>query len=128
MIVLDASVLIGYLDAEDSHHEAAESLLAREIDDDFAASPLTLAEVLVGPARAGRLDDALSALRELEIEERQLPGDAAVRLARFRAGTGLRMPDCCVLMAAQEAESRVATFDRRLARAARDLGLVALTS
>jgi hypothetical protein len=63
VIVLDASVLIGYLDAEDGQHQAAESLLAREIDDDFAASSLTLTEVLVGPVRADRTDDALAALR-----------------------------------------------------------------
>lgn len=105
-----------------------ESVLAREIDEDFAASSLTLAEVLVGPVRAGRLDDALSALRDLEIEERQFPADAAVRLAQLHAGSGLRMPDCCVLMAAQEAGARVATFDRRLARAVQDIGLVALQS
>lgn len=128
MIVLDASVLIGYLDAEDAQHPAAETLLAREIDDDFAASSLTLAEVLVGPARARRLDDALSALRDLEVDERRFPADAAVRLARLRADTGLRMPDCCVLMAAQEAGARLATFDGRLGRAARSLGLVALQS
>lgn len=128
MIVLDASVLIGYLDADDSQHQAAESLLAREMDDDLAASPLTLAEVLVGPARAGRLDDVLSALRDLEIQELQFPADAAVRLGRLRADTGLRTPACCVLMAAREATARVATFDRRLARAAQDVGLVALDS
>ena len=128
MIVLDASVLIGYLDAEDAQHQAAETLLAREIDDDFAVSVLTLAEVLVGPARAGRLDDALSVLRALEVNERRFPDDAAIRLARLRADTGLRMPDCCVLMAAQEAGVRLATFDVRLAGAARSLDLVALQS
>jgi predicted nucleic acid-binding protein len=58
VIVLDASVLIAYLDAEDAEHRRAESLLAREIDDQFAANPLTLAEVLVGPARSRRLDEA----------------------------------------------------------------------
>jgi predicted nucleic acid-binding protein len=41
-------VLIAYLDSEDAQHARAESLLAREIDDEFAANPLTLAEVLVG--------------------------------------------------------------------------------
>lgn len=51
MIVLDASVLIAYLDSEDAHHTRAETLLAKEIDDDFAASSLTVAEVLVMPAR-----------------------------------------------------------------------------
>ncbi|MCV2489198.1 type II toxin-antitoxin system VapC family toxin [Geodermatophilus sp. YIM 151500] len=96
--VLDASVLIGYLDAEDSQHEAVESLLAREIDDDFAASPLTLAEVLVGPARAGRLDDARAALRDLEIGERQFPADAAVHLARLRARTAPWSASCLTIV------------------------------
>lgn len=36
MIVLAASVLIAYLDAEDFQHEPAEAMLAREIDDEFA--------------------------------------------------------------------------------------------
>ena len=36
MIVLDASVLIGYLDARDAHHDRASALLTREIEDDFA--------------------------------------------------------------------------------------------
>jgi predicted nucleic acid-binding protein len=128
VIVLDASVLIAYLDAEDAQHEAAESLLAREIDDEFAANPLTLAEVLVGPSRTGRLDAARSALRDLEIIERPFPADTAVRLAGLRADTGLRMPDCCVLLAAQDATARVAAFDARLLRAAEALGLVALRS
>jgi hypothetical protein len=82
--------------------------------------------VLVGPSRTGRLDAALSALRALEVEERPFPGDTAVRLARLRADTGLRMPDCCVLLAAQDAVARVAAFDDRLIRAAEGLGLVAL--
>ena len=58
MIVLDASVLIAYLDAEDAQHHTAESLLAREIDDQFAANPLTLAEVLCRPCQKRSLDEA----------------------------------------------------------------------
>ena len=126
MIVLDASVLIAYLDAEDAQHHKAESMLAREIDDDFAANPLTFAEVLVGPSRTGRLDAARSVLRELEIAEQPFPADTAVRLARLRADTGLRMPDCCVLLAAQDTSARLATFDERLVRGAEELGLDAL--
>ena len=128
MIVLDASVLIAYLDAEDAQHHRAESLLAREIDDQFAGNPLTLAEVLFGPARSGRLDEARTALRELEVVEQPFPSDTAVRLARLRADTGLRIPDCCVLLAAQDGAGRVAAFDDRLIRAAEALGLVALRS
>jgi predicted nucleic acid-binding protein len=128
VIVLDASVLIAYLDADDTHHHAAESLLAREIDDEFAANPLTLAEVLVGPTGAGHLDEARGALRALEVGEVPFPPDTFVRLAGLRAETGLRMPDCCVLLSGQDAAARIAAFDDRLVRAAEELGLVALRS
>lgn len=123
MIVLDASVLIAYLDGSDAQHQRAEALLAREIDDDFAASSVTLAEVLVAPARQQRLDTALEALAELDVEELSFPADAAVKLAQLRADTSLKMPDCCVLLVAEEIGARIASFDHRLIVAAsgRDL-------
>ncbi len=49
MIVLDASVLIAFLDSDDTHHAAAEQLLTQAVDDDLAVNSLTLAEVLVAP-------------------------------------------------------------------------------
>lgn len=126
MIVLDASVLIAYLDREDHLHDRAEALLAREIDDDFGVSPLSLAEVLVAPAREDRLDAVRHALADLDVQELPLPDDAAVRLAALRAGTRLKMPDCCVLLAAEDQRSRLASFDERLVAAAEQAGLVAL--
>lgn len=51
MIVLDASVLIGYLDGDDEHHEQAAALLAEAVDDDLGINCQTLAEVLVAPIR-----------------------------------------------------------------------------
>lgn len=118
MIVLDASVLIAYLDSDDDHHERAEELLAREIDDEFAVNSLTLAEVLVVPARVNRMPAARAALDALEVRELSFPADAGVRLAVLRAATMLKMPDCCVLLAAEESNARLASFDDRLARAA----------
>lgn len=126
VIVLDASVLIALLDGEDAHHQRAETLLAQEIDDDFAASSLTLAEVLVAPAREGRLDTVREALTDLEVEELPFPVDAAVKLAQLRAATGLKMPDCCVLLAAEGAEARIASFDDRLKNAAAGRNLAVL--
>jgi predicted nucleic acid-binding protein len=126
VIVLDASVLIAYLDGEDDHHAAAETLLAQAIDDDLAANSLTLAEVLVVPVRDGRLDQTLAALRDLEIQELPFPADTAVRLAQLRATAGLKMPDCCVLLAAEDAAARVASFDERLAQAAEKRNLPVL--
>ena len=118
VIVLDASVLIAYLDGEDDHHAAAEALLTQAIEDDLAANSLTLAEVLVVPARDGRLDQTLAVLRDLEIQELPFPADTAVRLAQLRATAGLKMPECCVLLAAEDAAAKVASFDERLAQAA----------
>lgn len=123
VIVLDASILIAYLDGDDSHHVAAEALLANALDDDLGVNPLTLAEVLVVPARDGRLEPTQAVLRDLEVEELPFPFDTAVRLARLRASTELRMPDCCVLLAAEDAAAALASFDDRLVQAAEDRDL-----
>jgi predicted nucleic acid-binding protein len=125
LIVLDASVLIAYLDGEDEHHGAAETLLGAAVEEDLGANPLTLAEVLVVPARDDRLELTQAALRALEIDELPFPADTAVRLAQLRFRTGLRMPDCCVLLAAEDARASVASFDARLLQAARDRRLSA---
>lgn len=126
MIVLDAGVLVAYLEGEHGHHEAAEALLAREIDDDFGADPLTLAEVLVVPARDDRLEEVRLTLRELE--EIPFPGDTAVELARLRSETGLKMPDCCILLAAEHVGARLASFDDGLRKAAAKRGLQTVTA
>jgi predicted nucleic acid-binding protein len=123
VIVLDASVIIAYLDGRDGHHAVAETLLAHAIDDDLAANSLTLAEVFVVPVRDGRLDPVRAALRDLEVQELPFTADTAVRLAQLRATTGLRMPDCCVLLAAEDAAASVASFDERLAQAVEDRNL-----
>jgi predicted nucleic acid-binding protein len=125
VIVLDATVLIAHLDGRDAHHEDAEERLLALADQPFGASPVTLAEVLVAPARTGRLADARAALEVLGVAELMLPADAAERLAELRATTELKLPDCCVLLAAEDAPGRVLTFDGRLAREAERLGLTA---
>jgi predicted nucleic acid-binding protein len=123
VIVLDASVLIAHLDEQDALHGRATNALEEVADQPLGCSLITLAEVLVGPAGAGRLEAARAALAELEVEEVPLGGDAPVRLAKLRAETGLRMPDCCVLLAAQDADAdAVVTFDDRLIKAAEGLG------
>lgn len=124
MIVLDASVLIAHLDAGDAHHERATQLMLGAVAEPLAASPLTLAEVLVGPARAGRVAAARAALDDLKIRAVPLEDDAPTQLATLRATSRLRLPDCCVLLAAQTTHAAVATFDERLADTASELGLV----
>lgn len=122
LIVLDASVLIGFLDSADVHHARARELLLAHADELLAASAVTLAEVLVGPVRLGRSTQVLEALRELEIASVPL-ADAELDLAELRASTGLRMPDCCVLLAARTLGGPVATFDADLHDAAAQIGV-----
>lgn len=123
MIVLDASVIIAHLDATDALHERATALLLGADSEGLGASPLSLAEVLVGPARAGRLDRAVAALDQLEVTSVNLDRDAPTRLALLRAGSSLKLPDCCVLLAAQQVHGAIATFDEALAATARRGGL-----
>ena len=124
MIVLDASVLIAHLDERDAQHELAVERLLEAAEQRLAASPITVAEVLVGPARAGQLEAARTALRELALLEVPLATDAAVRLAALRAETNLKLPDCCVLLAAEDARGgSILTFDERLGVQAAHLGL-----
>lgn len=118
MIVLDASVLIAHLDANDAHHDRATEVLADSSDQPWAASPLSLAEVLVGPARAGGLEDAQAVLRRLDVATVPLDDEAPARLAVLRAETRLKLPDCCVLLSAEQTRGEVATFDEQLAYAA----------
>ena len=128
MIVLDTSVLIAHLDASDAHHERADRLLAASGSEELGASVVTLAEVLVGPARKGMVERALAALEQLAVAAVPIARETAVRLALVRAETGLKLPDCCVLLAAEESEAAVATFDGRLAGAATSRGLRLFTA
>jgi predicted nucleic acid-binding protein len=123
VIVVDASVLIAHLDTHDALHGRAEQRLLDAVGEELGASPITVAEVLVGPARHDRLDDAEDALNALAIHHVPFEKDAPRQLAKLRADTGLKLPDCCVLLAAQQAEAAgVLSFDERLTRAAADLG------
>ncbi len=123
MIVLDASALIAHLDADDAQHQRAVERMIELAEHPLGCSSITLAEVLVGPARAGRLDAAERVVRELGVTEIRLGEGTAPRLAELRAQTGLKLPDCCVLLAAQDCGAQaVLTLDDRLGREARRLG------
>jgi hypothetical protein len=87
------------------------------------ASQISLAETLGAPARAGRLEDAREALERLSVRELAFGRDAAPRLAGLRAETGLKLPDCCVLLTATDHHGGVASFDQSLCERAGDLGI-----
>ncbi|MCB1264529.1 MAG: PIN domain-containing protein [Mycobacterium sp.] len=91
---------------------------------EFAASAVTLAEVLVGAIRADRGDQVRDALADLQVQPLGLGADAPWELARLRVRTGLKLPDCCLLYAASgQPAAQLATFDARLAAGAAALGI-----
>ena len=128
MIVLDAGVLIGCMFDQDTRHDAAVALLSGAAHELFGISPITLAEALVAPSRLGRVPAAEQMLRQIGVTEVPFPRGAAVQLADLRVHSGLRMPDCCVLLAALTAGATIATFDERLARSAAAYGIPTLTT
>jgi predicted nucleic acid-binding protein len=123
LIVLDASVLIAHLRSTDAHHPIARAMLLEHAEEGFAVHRLTLAEVLVGAARKGRERELLEQLVTAGIEVTHPAPDEALELARLRAASGLKLPDCCVLSSALAERHGLATFDRALAAAARERGI-----
>ena len=110
LIHLDAGVLIGFLDADDSHHQSARTVVAEALDhgDRLAMATSALAECLVGPARRG--DEAVELVHDLRqrlpIEMVDLDIDIATAAARLRARhRSLRLPDALVIATALEREA-----------------------
>jgi predicted nucleic acid-binding protein len=119
LTVLDAGVLIGFLDNGDLHHNAAvrEFESARHRGDEIVIPASALAESMVAPARKG--EPALEALREfierLPVGVAQLDAEVAIIAAQIRAlhGPRLKLPDALVVAIAINLEAEVlVTTDR----------------
>jgi predicted nucleic acid-binding protein len=115
LIVLDASVAIAALAADDAHHDAAVDALAGASEDELVLAATTRAEILVGPARVG--GNTLAAARDFVDGCETVPvgaaiaDDAAALEARHR---GLSLPDAIALVVAEMIDANaVWTFDRR---------------
>lgn len=100
LVVLDASVIIGFLDPEDTLHDACVTALAGRQGDELVVPASVYAEILVGPYRAGaeavsEVDAFLSdfAIRIVPVTE------AVARLGAQLRSTwkSLRLPDALVL-------------------------------
>jgi len=131
MIVLDASVLIAWTEASDTHHPKALQLLTTQaqIGSELYVHPLTLAEFLVGPILVGREKQAEKLIADAgisTISETSLGSDWVMQLGRVRAATRLKMPDAVVLASAQVLGFALATFDDRLAKTAISRGIAIL--
>jgi predicted nucleic acid-binding protein len=86
-------------------------------------SPINLAEILVRAAQRGREMELMADVDAIGVRVVPLPDDAPLRLARLRASTGIKMPDCCALLTAEQTGSRLASFDDKLRTAALGRGI-----
>jgi predicted nucleic acid-binding protein len=120
VIVLDASAVIAVFFSSDVHHDQATALLQEHASRGFTVHPITLAETLVGAARAGRISQVHRQIRTMGVEPFTPDSDEPLLIAELRANTGLKLPDCCVLATALALSAPLITFDDKLRRGARD--------
>jgi predicted nucleic acid-binding protein len=118
LTVLDAGVLIGFLDANDAHHEAAHRALrdARDRNDRLVLPASAFAEVLVGPSRksAEAVTTLQNMIERVPIEISPLDSDIAVIAAGLRARHhSLKLPDALVIATAAHLDAdHLITTDR----------------
>jgi len=118
LTVLDAGVIIGFLDGNDVHHEASHTALstARDRNDRLVLPASAFAEVLVGPSRKG--DEAVVAVRglvdRLPIGIEPLGAEIAVAAAKLRARhRSLKLPHALVIATASHLNAdHLITTDR----------------
>jgi predicted nucleic acid-binding protein len=126
VITLDADFVIAHLTPDDVHHEQASEYLRESADETLVMHPLNLAEVLVGGVRAGRGEEMFADLQAIGVRTPERSEGEPLRLAKLRAASGLKLPDCCALDTALVTGAMLATFDGALATAARQRGLAVL--
>lgn len=118
-VVLDSSVLIGFIHADDAHHEvAAQALADARLGGDILVLPATvLAETLVREYRAGDAagDELGNQLLALFGPERVVDRPVARTAARLQARhSSLRLADALVIATGMVDDAVVMTCDRRL--------------
>jgi predicted nucleic acid-binding protein len=98
LTLLDASVLIALLDPADALHPQSVRALSSVAAATLAIPASALAETLVVPARAGKLQQARAAVRRLDLRVTPIEEEVAVEAARLRGKhRSLRLPDALVL-------------------------------
>ena len=114
LIVLDASVVIALVSAADALHAQAREFLAEHPDDDFRIPASAYAELLVGPARSGRIDEIREGLASAGFSIEPITAEIAERAAALRAHSGrLGLGDAMVLATADALRAdEVVTGDR----------------
>jgi predicted nucleic acid-binding protein len=125
VVVIDASVLIGFLDAADPSHATAVELLRTEVEagSRLLISASAYSETLVRPMQRDLADQIDAALDGLGIGIVAIDRLTARSAAAIRARSPVRLPDALVLATARGQEAKLLTLDKRLRRIAESLGI-----
>jgi hypothetical protein len=114
--LLDSGTVIGFLDADDRLHQAADAAVRTAASEyAFAVSVVTVAELLTG-AKLGHHDEQTVRRFFAQIVSQRIPLDepAAERAAELRAAQKtLRMPDALILATADLKADVVLTGDEQ---------------
>lgn len=105
LVVLDASVVIAFLDPDDALHGAAVEALTEHQHDELLIPTSAYAEILVAPYRRGpkAVAEVEAFLADFSIRLEALTAPIARSAAELRSETrGLRLPDAIVLATAEE--------------------------
>jgi hypothetical protein len=128
LVVVDASVIIGFLDPEDALHDASVGALSRYQHDDLEIPASVYAEILVAPYRTGAraVAEVEAFLTDFAVRIEPITAAIARAAARLRSGRkGLRLPDALVLATADEVSAdRVLTGDESWTKISRRVTLV----
>lgn len=127
LVVLDASVIIAVLNEADAKHDAAVTALTALPAEELVISASTLAEILVGPYRAGsRAERMVEGFVADRLRVEPVSADIARRSARLRANSHtLRLADALVIATGEAlAATTILTADRAWARSSRRVRVI----
>jgi predicted nucleic acid-binding protein len=124
-VVLDADVLIAFLDAADAQHASAVPLLREHLaaSDELLVSASVYAEILVRPIQDGTdavVDQFITAagIQVVPVDRRLARAAAQLRATQ----PSLRLPDAMCLAAAHQNGAVLLTFDEQLTKVNERLG------
>lgn len=130
LVVLDASVVIAFLDPDDALHEAAVAALTEHQHDELLIPTSAYAEILVAPHRRGAeaVAEVDAFLSDFSIRLEALTPPIARAAAKLRSESrSLRLPDALVLAAAEELGAEVVlTGDESWAKISDNVTLIQL--
>lgn len=128
LVVLDASVVIAFLDPDDALHDAALNALTEHQHAELLIPTSAYAEILVAPYRVGgeAVTEVEAFLSDFGVRLQPITTEIARTAARLRSSSrGPRLPDALVLATAGELEADIVlTGDESWARISGRVALI----